>query len=183
MRQLSICAIAILLVAQFVSAQSIPTSVQAAEAEGAAYVRSTAPAYTPTAFTSPFTGSVERKCTVQPSTDATNGALRSGEIVMRTRVIGPWGLKADRPHKILWLPLHNPYEFRDTLLIRAVRIDNPADTFRLSVPNWAYGGRAHMQESGFPSEVRFPTAGSWIVIATAGSDWGCFVLPVQPAMR
>ena len=100
---------------------------------------------------------------------------------MRTRVIGEWGLKAGRAHKILWLPLHNPYEFRDTLLIRAVRVDSPADSFRLSVPHWAYPGRAHMQESGFPSEVRFPTAGNWIVIATAGSDWGCFVLPVAPA--
>ena len=179
MRGLSKCAIAVLLVARGVNAQGIPLTVHAAEAEGASYSRATAPAYTPAAFTSAFTGTPARKCTALPSSNETNGPLRSGEMVVRARLTGPWGLKADRAHKIYWQPLHNPFEFRDTLLIRAVRIDDPADSLRLSVPGWAYSPGAK-RESGFPSEVRFPTAGSWLVLATAGTDWGCFVLDVAP---
>lgn len=178
MFSLSKCAIAILVMARSVIAQTIPASPQAAEAEGASWSRAKAPVYTPTAFTSAFAGTAERKCTVQPSSDETNGPLRSGEMILRSRLVGPWGLKADRDHKIYWQPLHNPFEFRDTLLIRAVRIDGPADLLRVSISACAYSpGRK--KESGFPSLLRFPTAGNWLVIATAGSDWGCFVLPVS----
>ena len=178
MPKFSILAIAVIALSQQVSAQSIPLSVAAAEAEGAAYPHGSAAVYTPTAFTSAFTGSTERRCTVQPSSaEANSGSVRSGEIIARTRLTGPWGLKANRGHKILWIPLHNPFEFRDTLLIRAVGIDSPADSFRISIPDWAYSP-GMKQESGFPSEVRFPTPGNWLVVATAGSDWGCFVWPV-----
>jgi len=177
MLRLSMLVIGVLFLTRPVSAQSIPASVQAAEAEGASYARANAPAYTPTAFTSAFTGTTERKCTVQASTDATNGPLRSGEIVLRARLVGEWGLKANRDHKIYWQPLHNPFEFRDTLLIRGVRIGSPADSIRVSIRDWGYSPRSK-RESGFPSQLRFPTVGDWLVIATAGSDWGCFVLPV-----
>ena len=76
MFRLSKCAIAIVVMARSVTAQTIPASAQAAEAEGASYSRAHAPVYTPTAFTSTFTGTTERKCTVQPNTDGTNGQLR-----------------------------------------------------------------------------------------------------------
>lgn len=178
MFRLSQCAIAILVMSRSVTAQTMPTSVQAAEADGASYSRANAPVYTPTAFTSAFTGTAERKCTVQSNSDATSGQLRSGEMILRSRLVGPWGLKADRDHKIYWQPLHNPFEFRDTLLIRAVRIDSPTDSLRLSISGWGYSpGRK--KESGFPSLLRFPTAGNWLVVVSAGSDWGCFVLPVS----
>jgi len=171
-------AVGALFLAASAGAQSIPSSVQAAEAEGASHPRASAPMYTPTAFTSAFTGAVERKCAVQATADTSNGPLRSGEIVLRARLVGRWGLKANRDQKMYWQPLHNPFEFRDTLLIRAVRIDDPADSMRVSIPNWAYSPRSK-KESGFPSQLRFPAAGNWLVIATAGSDWGCFVLPVE----
>jgi len=28
----------------------------------------------------------------------------------------------------------------------------------------------------FPSWLDFPTQGQWMVLATAGANWGCFVL-------
>jgi hypothetical protein len=31
---------------------------------------------------------------------------------------------------------------------------------------------------GYPSLVSFPKAGQWLVIATAGDDWGCLVVDV-----
>jgi len=178
MAWLSKCGIAMALIARSVMAQAIPASVEAAEVEGASYPRAASPAYTPSVFTSEFVGTTERKCFAQPL-NTTGGSLRSGEMILRTRLTGRWGLRAGRESKILWQPLHNPFEYPDTLLIRAVRIDSPADSLRLSIPNWGYSPGAK-QESAFPSTVQFPTSGSWLVIATAGSDWGCFVLTVQP---
>lgn len=174
--RLSICAIAMLALAQSVIAQDIPTSVQAAQAEGASYAHAKAPSYTPSVFTDEFTGTAERKCATPPI-GAAGGSVRSGEIIIRSDWSVRWGPKANRDTKILWRPLHNPFEYPDTLLIRAVRLNSPSDSLRLSVPHWAYSPGSK-QESGFPSLVRFPTAGDWLIIGTAGPDWGCFVLTV-----
>jgi hypothetical protein len=176
MVRLSICATVMLVVARSVTAQNIPTSVQAAQAEGASYRSAKAPSYTPSVFTEGFSGTAERKCATPPARDS--GSVRSGEIIIRSNGwSGTWGPRANRNTKILWRPLHNPFEYPDTLLIRAVRLDNPADSLRQQVPHWAWSSR-RKQESGFPSLVRFPTAGDWLVIGTAGPDWGCFVITV-----
>lgn len=174
--RLSMCAIAILVLAESVVAQDIPTSVQGAEAEGKSHPHARPPAYTPSAFTDEFSGTTARKCATPPGR-AAGGSVRSGEIIIRSYWSGPWGPKVDRDTKILWRPLHNPFEYPDTLLIRAVRLNDPGDSLRLSVPHWAYSPGAK-RESGFPSLVRFPTAGDWLIIGTAGPDWGCFVLTV-----
>ena len=174
--RLSMCAIAMLVLAQPVIAQNIPTSVQVAEAEGASHPHAKAPSYTPSVFTDEFAGTTERKCATPPS-GASGGSVRSGEIIIRSFWSGRGGPKANRDTKILWRPLHNPFEYPATLLIRAVRLNDPADSLRLSVPHWAYSPGSK-RESGFPSLVRFPTAGDWLMVGTAGPDWGCFVLTV-----
>jgi hypothetical protein len=127
-------------------------------------------------FTEGFSGTAERKCATPPF--GINGSVRSGEIIIRSYGwSGRWGPKANRDTKILWRPVHNPFEYPDTLIIRAVRLDNPADSLRQQVPHWAYSP-GNEKESGFPSLVRFPTAGDWLVLGTAGPDWGCFVITV-----
>lgn len=171
--RLSMCAIAMLVLAQPVIAQNIPTSVQVAEAEGASHPHAKAPSYTPSVFTDEFAGTTERKCATPPS-GASGGSIRSGEIIIRSFWSGRGGPKANRDTKILWRPLHNPFEYPATLLIRAVRLNDPADSLRQSVPHWAYSPGSK-RESGFPSLVRFPTAGDWLIVGTAGPDWGCFV--------
>ena len=69
--------------------------------------------------------------------------------------------------------------YPDTLVIRGARIDERADSLRMVVDAFGYAPRpAPKSEAGFPSLVTFPTAGLWLVVATAGNDWGCFRLNV-----
>jgi hypothetical protein len=168
----------VLAVATASAAQSVPATVDAAEAEAKAFPRGASPAAASPLFGQPFGGSADRKC-ISPSRDGPirNGSLRSGEFIIRTTFAGPWGLRENRDHKILWIPLHNPYEYRDTLVIRAARIGDAADSLREMVPDWAWSPGSKTN-SFFPSLVRFPAVGEWLVVATAGNDWGCFVLRV-----
>ncbi len=34
---------------------------------------------------------------------------------------------------------------------------------------------------GYATNVDFPTAGQWLVVATARDDWGCFAVDVDSA--
>jgi len=169
----------LLAVATASGAQSIAATVDAAEAEAKTFPRGELPGVASPLLSQPFGGSAERKC-ISPSRDGPirNGSLRSGEFIIRTTFGGPWGLRQNRDHKILWMPLHNPYEYRDTLVIRAARIGDAADSLRKVISNWAWSPGLKTN-SGFPSLVRFPTAGDWLVVATAGNDWGCFVLTIE----
>jgi hypothetical protein len=80
--------------------------------------------------------------------------------------------------KILWMPLHNPFEYRSTLLVRAARLEDSADSLRQPVADWGYQP-GEKRESGFPSLFTFPHPGPWLVVATAGADWGCYIVPIQ----
>jgi hypothetical protein len=191
MRYLSFACMATLaLTVQVSRAQDIPRTVVAALAEGAAFPHATRPTVVQPMFAGPFEGTSERMCTsLLPNDSMPSGSLRSGEIIVRGRLLGPWGLRAGRAHKILWMPLHGPAdtsttmsfaEWRKTaikhapLLIRARRLRYPADSLRQTVTGLTGGPR----QFGFPSEVKFPTSGPWLVVATTGDDWGCFLLTV-----
>jgi hypothetical protein len=104
--------------------------------------------------------------------------LRSGEFIIRSGILTPVTQRPPFGYKILWVPLHSPFEFRSTLLIRAARLASPSDSLRQTVADAAYQPGAPRRESGFPSLVDFPRGGRWLVVATAGPDWGCFVLGV-----
>jgi hypothetical protein len=159
----------------------IPASVAAAEAEGAALPRRAAPAPVAPDFTRPSGGTAARKCVAPSASDAdASGQLRSGEFLVRGRFVGRFGLQALKASKIYWMPLHDPLDYPNALLIRATRIGHPDDAFRLAVADWAYPGHGHERDSGFPSLVTFPSPGTWLVLATMGDDWGCFLFPVAP---
>lgn len=171
-------------------AQSIPLTVAEAEAEGAAFAHGLPPTVLQSLFGGAFGGTSARTCTPsQPDESIPGGSLRSGDIIIRSRLTGRWGLHAGRGHKILWAPLHGPSDTSTTmsfaewrtkaidhapLLIRAVRVGHPADSLRQIATGLTGGPR----EFGFPSEVTFPTAGQWLVIASTDEDWGCFLLGV-----
>jgi len=81
-------------------------------------------------------------------------------------------------YKVFWLPLHTPADIRETLRLRATRIGQPSDSIRIRVPAAGTPG-APRSAAGFPSGVTFPEAGQWVVVATAGSDWGCFLFNIS----
>jgi hypothetical protein len=109
------------------------------------------------------------------------GSLRSGDIIVRGRLIGTNGMEAGKEDKILWIPLHAPSIGRPPLVLRADRIDHPADSLRLTVPGLTHGPGPAGRMFGYPSLVSFPKSGQWLVVATAGDDWGCFVVDVAEA--
>ncbi len=179
LRKHFVAAIMLSLAARWSAGQKgIPTSVAAAEAEGAAFPRGAAPTFVSINFSHPFDGTAERKCVAPSATEGQSEQLRSGEILIRGQFVGEWGPEARRTNKFLWIPVHNPFEFPNALLLRAARIGHPEDAFRVAIADWGYEGRGHERESGFPSGVALPKAGSWMIIATAGDDWGCFLFSV-----
>src|SRR4051812_4041137 len=87
--------------------QTMPRTVQAAEAEGASlHTAALGPVQTSVAARS-YTGTSERRCVTPPDGDTlSGGSLRSGEILARTQFTGPAGFRKGRSQKVLWLPLH-----------------------------------------------------------------------------
>jgi hypothetical protein len=159
--------------------QQIAATIDAAEAEGATFATRGLPATVSRAFARPFGGTAERKC-VSLVPEPSGGSLRSGDFIIRTDFFREGQLRANRGHKVLWLPLHNPAEYTNTLRIRASVVGSVADSLRFSVADWAFTAGGPKSDSGFPSAVRFPLAGQWLVVATTREDWGCFLLRVAP---
>jgi hypothetical protein len=161
-------------------ARRIPATIAAAEAEGAKYPRGPTPKTVLWAFDRPFGGTSERKCvTVAPDvSSAPGGSLRSGDFIMRSGLLSSVWPHATGEYKVLWLPLHTPPDIRATLLLRAARVGQPADSIRIELPAAGTPG-APRSVAGFPSLVSFPKAGQWIVIATAGDDWACFLFKIS----
>ena len=160
------------------AAQSIPTTIAAAEAEGAHYPRAATPSTVSWAFRSEFGGTAERRCVeVVPGGQTPGGSLRSGDFILRSGLLWSVQPQAGGKYKVLWLSLHTPAKSGDTLVVRGARIGHPADSIRLELLAAGTPG-APRSSTGFPSEVSFPKAGQWVVVATAASNWGCFLFPI-----
>jgi hypothetical protein len=165
-----------------VAAQEIPTTIALAESEGARHRRVEIPAVLPTVFAHPWSGTEKRKCVAAPpDTGVSNGSVRSGDFIVRGYFSGQAGPRALHDRKFLWTPLHNPYVYEPStgLLIRGARIGHAADTLRKSVARAAYPSlRLQRTEAAFPSLLRFPVAGEWLIVASTATDWGCFLFTV-----
>jgi hypothetical protein len=159
--------------------QQIARTVAAAESEGASFTHGAPPAAIAGVFGRPFGGTAERRCVVTPdNAHAVDGSLRSGEMIVRAGWSGTTGFEANKERKILWMPIHNPFTDHLTkLVIRASRIGSENDSLRLVIAPAAKSSTS--SNKGFPSLVSFPAAGTWLVVATAGDDWGCFEFSVE----
>jgi hypothetical protein len=168
-----------------------------AEAEGASYPRDRAPEHVPTMFGAQYPGTGARKCTSGPQTVGVRGsqvllgyqptAIRSGEFIIGGQVGAGSPANVGWQSKIWWAPYHNPFEYGTKLLVRGARLGHPGDTIRYERPDYAVpaSGLLPTRTSGkktdsfFPSGITLPRSGRWLLIATAGDDWGCFIIPTK----
>jgi hypothetical protein len=166
-------------------ADSVPSSISVAEAEGSRWPRaarnngaSPAPGIT-------VGGTSERKCV---DVDRVNVA-RSGDFVA-----GPFQryneIWSQGYGKLWWEPA--VLSGRDTLplTVRVTRLDAPGTAAVFSQPFLAHGvappSNTRTSPDFYPSGIHVATAGRWLFVATAGPNWGCYVLTVgvpKPALR
>jgi hypothetical protein len=166
---------------------ALPRTIAAAEAEARTYPRADPDGTTAASF-SAVPGSPARTCVDVgpflastadqnlPTPGGTGGAagIRSGEFVA-----GPFGnfvaqeSRARQEDKLWWVPLHR--RAMPGLTVRAVPLDEPADgqIFTVNLVAWNADGQF------YPSGIALPQAGRWMLIATSGPDWGCFVLRLK----
>jgi hypothetical protein len=171
-----------------VNAQNIPATIREAEAQGADFAHDVPQVAQHPFFSDfPFGGTAERRCVVAGAyvayTSMPNGSLRSGDFIVRGEFskASCGGFQAVKEHKVLWVPLHGSSLHKPALVVRAARIGNAADSVRLRIEGLTHGTSGESEPLyGYPSEVSFPSAGQWVIVATAGNDWGCFVLDVAP---
>ena len=144
---------------------SIPMTVVAAEAWAARYPRLNTPASFGKLV---FTGTADRRCV---EVDSAN-AVRSGEFV--TNGFATYNAAWRRGFgEITWIPLHTTKQM-PTLTVSAVRLDGPALN-RIFVQ----GAHTHTDDAParefYLSAFHFSSRGKWMIIATAGANWGCFL--------
>ncbi len=175
-------ALVITAMARLLNAQNVPATIREAEAEGAGRPHESAEVPSQSYFKdSRFAGTAERRCVSDAAYPVfPDGSLRSGDFILRGGVGGPLGFLAGKGKKVLWAPLHGSPSRKPPLVLRAVRIGNPDDSVRFRIEGLVHGGRGPQALYGYVSEASLPTAGQWLVVATAGNDWGCFVLKVEP---
>jgi hypothetical protein len=95
-------------------------------------------------------------------------SLVSGEFVAGSISFG-WGETYEQA-KMPLTPRY-PEAIGRGLTMTVVRIDPPGEPPRLEVSNFP-----EQNSRFFPTWPRFATPGRWMMVATAGVNWGCFVL-------
>jgi hypothetical protein len=113
------------------------------------------------------------------------GPARSGEFTIGGNLAGLSGMYAGHQGKVWWAPLHNARNM-PPLVVRGRSLTTPQDTVRFTSSNVAFPvvhGAPPVPEAErkyfFPSGITIPQRGRWLVIATSGPNWGCFILTVQ----
>ncbi len=160
-------------------ADSIPNAAHApirfaikeAEAEGRNWPQRAEPTFQPTTGGAEhWNDSAPRQCV----SGGSNNAVRSGDFVIGGDI---HGAGSGREVKIWWEPKHPAASF--SLVVRGARVGPVSDTLRYVNIDWAVGGSPKVGLTGpifYASGIAFPSAGQWLLIATSGPDWGCFLL-------
>jgi hypothetical protein len=142
------------------------------------------------------TGSATRTCVTAPSGIAgENANVRAGDFILGGNI------SHSRGSDVFWSPLRDPSVDGQGLLVRFARIDSAAtsaDTLRkvqlmykgaFTMQVWA---RSHpwgshplsdvawrSPEPFFWSSLNMPSQGTWMAVATSGTDWGCVVFSTR----
>lgn len=113
------------------------------------------------------------------------GPARSGQFTIGGMLGDDRAMVAGRQGKVWWRPLDGAQNM-PPLVVRGRNLSNLRDTIRFTTSAVAYPvplfSRASVNESKreyfFPSGITIPTSGEWLVVATSGANWGCFILTV-----
>jgi hypothetical protein len=151
------------------AAPAIQKRIAEAEAEGAKHPRVRTPDPYPRTC-----NVIKPEQIVFPTGTATNPYIASGDFDAVSISFG-W----DKTYELAKMPLRvlYPNAIGGGLRIRLIRLNPPADTY--ATPFVLNGFNASTMSGGekfFSSWPTFPTPGTWMMIMTAGSNWGCFVL-------
>ena len=124
------------------------------------------------------TWTVDRTCV-----NAT-GRARSGEMV----VSYSFGVDGWSPHleqsKFGFTPLHQPGDLRrieEPLRLKLTYVEDSRQTYDYLVVGNVYGLDEQNRPTGaaFVASLVPPRAGRWLIVASSGVNWGCFVLDVR----
>ena len=157
-----------------VAADSMPRTTREAEAQGARHPRTAPNNPFPAASPDATTGSPERTCV---SVSGFNSA-RSGDFLAsgfgEYDQVWRAGLGT-----ISWQPTNVTNAKEPPLVVRATRLDFGIATrvFEFSAISRSAGGNTLV----YPTGAHLPTSGTWMLVATAGPNWGCFLLAVAMA--
>jgi hypothetical protein len=162
-----------------------PTSIQAGEREGAISPRVDKEPPPSSLQADQIIGSSERKC-VEIPVGYVPAWRKSGEFTVGGEIGALW---AGQEGKVPWSPFHDPARVGATLLVRGARLDEPGITSRFVSSDYAWPVKERLQPANdwvidrehafYPSGFSLPSAGRWLLVATSGSDWGCFIVTVR----
>jgi hypothetical protein len=157
-----------------VSADSVAQSVLEAEERGRRHPQ----AVTNNAdrYHNAYTGTHERRCVNADADSKRSGDFIAGPLLLYNDV---WRQGSG---KLWWHPNEMPSE-APMLTVHATRLDESAEArvFDSATIAWGSGPNASATTSPkfYPTGIRLPTVGRWMMVATAGNNWGCFVLTVR----
>jgi hypothetical protein len=159
------------------SSQRADSLVAAAEAAGAAHPRAARLRQLPASWdASAWWGSSDRKCVAARG----RGPIRSGDFIIGGALGDQPAILPRVPAKIWWAPLHNS-EHMDSLVVVGQRLSPPMQ-IRLSFGLVAFPvtpqARAEpgAREYFYPSRTVIPDWGQWLLVASSGPNWGCFIV-------
>lgn len=150
---------------------SVPGSIREAEASGSRHPRATA-----NNEGSWARGTSERRCV-----DADANVVRSGDFVA-----GPFEFYNEiwrQGYGKLWWRPSEMTPHPPLLIVQATRLDQVADSRVFEASDVASPSGPKENEATrikfYPTGFRLPSLGRWMMVATAGNNWGCFIHTVR----
>ena len=121
-------------------------------------------------------GAADRRCIEAHGA----GPVRSGDFIIGGELGRERPIYPRASAKIWWAPFHNAADM-DSLVISGTRLSAPMEV-RLAFGQVAYTSAPNSRtplpdrEYFFPTGTVIPDWGRWLLVATSGANWGCFIV-------
>lgn len=153
--------------------------IASAEADGATHPRAERSRPLPAEWDArSWWGSADRKCVEVRG----RGPARSGEFIIGGELGTDPPIYAGIAVKIWWAPLHNSRTM-EPLSVVGERLSSPMQ-MRLTLETVAFPVQPGQRiaeadrEYFYPGDTVIPDAGRWLLVASSGDNWGCFIMNV-----